>query len=98
MESGEAGLFAEHAHLECCTEVSLLDVCFICTWPVNSPFLFVCVIFLYCITDTAIFIMVVSPAVLAHDVSAPAGDVLMWIAVFPIGWIYSESFEKLGEG
>ena len=34
---------------------------------------------------TAIFIMVVSPAVLAHDVSARAGDVSMRIAVFPIG-------------
>ena len=37
---------------------------------------------------TAIFIMVVSPAVLAHDVSARAGDVSMGITVFPIGWIY----------
>ena len=34
---------------------------------------------------TAIFIMVVSPAVLVHDVSARAGDVSMGIAVFPIG-------------
>ena len=32
--------------------------------------------------------MVVSPAVLAHDVS-------MGIADFPTGWIYPESFEKL---
>ena len=45
MESGEAGLFAEHGHLECCIEVRLFDVCFICTWPVKSPFLFVCIIF-----------------------------------------------------
>ena len=49
-------------------------------------------------TDTAIFIMVVTPAVLTHDVSARAGDVSMGIAVFPIGWIYSEPFEKLGHG
>ena len=47
---------------------------------------------------TAIFIMVVSPAVLAHDVSALAGDVSMKIAVFPIGWIYSGPFEKLRDG
>ena len=47
---------------------------------------------------TAIFIMVVSPVVLAHDVSARAGDVSMGIAVFPIGWIYPGSFEKLGDG
>ena len=40
--------------------------------------------------------MVVSPAVLAHDVSARAGDVSMGIAVFPIGWMYPGSFEKLG--
>ena len=33
--------------------------------------------------------MVVSPALLAYDVSARAGDVSMGIAVFPIGWIYS---------
>ena len=32
---------------------------------------------------TATFVMVVSPAVLAHDVSARAGDVSMGIAVFP---------------
>ena len=37
---------------------------------------------------TANFLMVVIPAVLAHDVSARAGDVSMGIAVFPIGWIY----------
>ena len=36
---------------------------------------------------TANFLMVVSPAVLAHDVSARASDVSMGIAVFPIGWI-----------
>ena len=42
--------------------------------------------------------MVVSLAVLAHDMSARAGDVLMGIAVFPIGWTYSASFEKLGDG
>ena len=34
---------------------------------------------------TANFLMVVSPAVFAHDVSARAGDVSMGIAVFPIG-------------
>ena len=39
--------------------------------------------------------MVVSPAVLAHDVLAHAGDVSMEIAVFPIGRIYPGSFEKL---
>ena len=39
--------------------------------------------------------MVVSPAVLAHDVSARAGDVSMGITVFPIGRIYLGSFEKL---
>ena len=49
-------------------------------------------------TGTAIFIMVVSPAVVAHDVSARASDVSMGIAVFPIGWIYSLPFEKLGDG
>ena len=42
--------------------------------------------------------MVVSPAVLAHDVSTRAGDVSMGIAVFPNGGIYSESFEKLRDG
>ena len=44
MESSEAG---ELAYLECCTEVrllSLLPVLF-CTWPANSPFLFVCIFF-----------------------------------------------------
>ena len=66
-------------------------------WPVNSPFLFVYIIFCTAFTDTAIFVMVVSPAVLTHDMSARAGDVLMGIAVFPIGWIYSGSFEKLGD-
>ena len=44
----------------------------------------------------AIFIMVVSLVVLAHDVSARASDVSMEIALFPIGWIYSVPFEKLG--
>ena len=34
---------------------------------------------------TVIFIMVVSPAVLAHDVSARAGNVSMGIADFPTG-------------
>ena len=48
--------------------------------------------------NTAILIMVVSPAVLAHNVSARAGDVSMRIAVFAVGWIYSEPFEKLGDG
>ena len=47
---------------------------------------------------TAIFIMYVSAALLAHDVSARAGDVSMGIAVFSIGWIYSVPFEKLGDG
>ena len=47
---------------------------------------------------TAIFIMVVSPAVLAHDVWARAGDVSRGIAVFPTGWISSVPFEKLGDG
>ena len=42
--------------------------------------------------------MIVSPAVLAHDVSARAGGVLMGIAVFSTGWIYLGSFEKLGDG
>ena len=50
------------------------------------------------IVITANFLMVVSPAVLAHDVSARAGDVSMGIAVFPIGWIYSGPFEKLSDG
>ena len=35
--------------------------------------------------STAIFILVVSSAVLLDDVSACAGDVSMGIAVFPIG-------------
>ena len=48
--------------------------------------------------NTAILIMVVSPAVLAHNVSTCAGDVSMRIAVFPVGWIYSGRFEKLGDG
>ena len=48
--------------------------------------------------NTANFLMVVSPAVLAHDVSARAGDVSMGISVFPIGWIYSGLFEKLKDG
>ena len=47
---------------------------------------------------TANFLMVVSPAVLAHDVSARAGDVSMGIAVSPIGWIYLGPFEKLRDG
>ena len=42
--------------------------------------------------------MVVSLAVLAHDVLARAGDVSMGISVFPIGWIYSAPFEKLRDG
>ena len=42
--------------------------------------------------------MVVSPAVLAHDVSARASDLSMEIIVFPIGWIYQGPFEKLGDG
>ena len=46
--------------------------------------------------------MVVSSAVLAHDVSARVGDVSMEIAVFPIGWIscgHSKNREtvKLGQ-
>ena len=49
-------------------------------------------------TNTVIFIMVVSPAVLAHDVSARAGNVSMGIAVFLIGSIYPGPFEKLGDG
>ena len=50
--------------------------------------------------NTAIFIMpmVVSSAVFAHDVSERAGDVSMGTTVFPIGWIYSVSFQKLGDG
>ena len=44
--------------------------------------------------NTAVFIMVVSPAVLAHDVSVRAGDVSMGIAVFPVCRIYSKPFEK----
>ena len=47
---------------------------------------------------TAIFIMVVSPAVLAHDAPARAGDVSMGVAVFPMDWIYLGLFEKLGDG
>ena len=42
--------------------------------------------------------MVVRLAVLAHDVLARAGDVSMGIAVFPIGWIHSGSFEKSRDG
>ena len=48
--------------------------------------------------NTANFLMAVSPAVLAHDVSARARDVSMGIAVFPISWIYSGPFEKLRDG
>ena len=47
---------------------------------------------------TANFLMVVSPAVLAHDVSARAGDLSMGITVFLIGWIYLGPFEKLRDG
>ena len=47
---------------------------------------------------TAIFIMVVSPTVLTHDVSARASDVSMGIAVFPVGWTYLVPFVKLGDG
>ena len=47
---------------------------------------------------TVIFVMVVSPLVFAHDVSARAGDVSMAIAVFSVGWIYSGPFEKLEDG
>ena len=38
MERSEAGLFAEHAQLECCTELRLFVACFICTWPANFSF------------------------------------------------------------
>ena len=41
--------------------------------------------------------MVVSSAVLYHDLSARAGDVSVGVAVFPIGWISSLPFEKLGD-
>ena len=47
---------------------------------------------------TTNFLMVVSPAMLAHDVSACAGDVLMRITIFLIGWIYLGLFEKLKDG
>ena len=47
---------------------------------------------------TAIFIMVVSSAVLDHGVSTRAGDVSMGIAVFPVGWTSSQPFEKSGNG
>ena len=47
---------------------------------------------------TANFLTVVSPAVLANDVSARASDVSMGIVVFPIGWIYSGPFEKSRDG
>ena len=39
----------------------------------------------FCRKDTAIFTLVVSSAVLFHDVSARADDVSMEVAVFPIG-------------
>ena len=42
--------------------------------------------------------MAVSPEVLAHEVSASAGEVLMGIAVFPIGCTNLGSLEKLGDG
>ena len=42
--------------------------------------------------------VVSSPAVLADDMSASAGNVSMVIAVFPIGWMYSGPFEKLRDG
>ena len=50
MESSEVGLFAEGAHLECCTGVGLFGACFL---HVASKFaIFVCSYnFLYCITD-----------------------------------------------
>ena len=38
--------------------------------------------------------MVVSPAVLAHDMPARTGDVSIGVAVFPIGWIYSGPFKN----
>ena len=42
---------------------------------------------------TAIFILAVSSVMLLHDVSARAGDVLMGIAVFPIGCILLLPFD-----
>ena len=45
-----------------------------------------------------IFILVVSPAVLLHDVSARAGDVSLGIAVFLIGRILLLPFEKWSDG
>ena len=44
--------------------------------------------------SAAIFIMVVSPTVRAHDVLARADDLLMEIALFLIGWIYSGPFKN----
>ena len=64
----------------------------------DFPFSLFIIFFTLTYSDKANFLMVVSPAVLAHDVSARAGDVAMGIAVFPIGWIYSRPFEKLRDG
>ena len=47
---------------------------------------------------TAIFILVVSSAVVLHDVSARAGEVSMGIATFPIGQILLLPFEKSSDG
>ena len=44
--------------------------------------------------NTAIFIMVVSPTVLAHDVSARAGDVSVGITIFPVAQVYLGPFEN----
>ena len=50
MESCEGGLFTEHTNLEFCKEMRLFVECFFCFWPASSLF-FVCISFLYCITD-----------------------------------------------
>ena len=48
--------------------------------------------------NTAIFILVVSSAVLLHDVSARAADVSMGISVFLIGWILLLQLENSSDG
>ena len=53
------------------------------TFPVPDPLKLLALFFYQ--SDKAIFILVVSSAVLLYDMSARVGDVSMGIAVFPIG-------------
>ena len=69
MESSEAGLFAERVHLECCTEVRLFVFCFICTWPTNSSFLFVCIIFCTALMINILICNILRSRAIQHEVN-----------------------------